>query len=71
MLIKKSEDIKSSEITTENHYLNRRNFIRGAALAATLSAGDAAVRRVDALHGGHAAALLQHPDNRELVTPAS
>jgi sulfoxide reductase catalytic subunit YedY len=38
MLIKKTDDIKSSEITDENHYRNRRMFIRGAALAATAAA---------------------------------
>src|SRR6266404_1975124 len=35
MAIKKTEDIKSSEITDKSTYLNRRNFIRGAALLAT------------------------------------
>jgi hypothetical protein len=35
MLIKKSDDIKSSEITGEKDFQNRRMFIRGAALAAT------------------------------------
>ena len=35
MLIKKPVDIKSSEITDQKVYLNRRNFMRGAALAAT------------------------------------
>ncbi|MGH9840866.1 MAG: protein-methionine-sulfoxide reductase catalytic subunit MsrP, partial [Blastocatellia bacterium] len=38
MLIKKSDDVKSSEITSESTYLNRRNFIRGAALIATTTA---------------------------------
>ncbi len=38
MLIKKPDDIKSSEITSESAYLNRRNFIRGAALVATTTA---------------------------------
>jgi len=33
MLIKKADDIKSSEITPQNLYLSRRLFIRGAALA--------------------------------------
>src|SRR5438477_6996485 len=32
MLIKKPDDIKSSEITDKGLYLNRRTFIRGAAL---------------------------------------
>lgn len=35
MLIKKPDDIKSSEITDRKVYLGRRNFLRGAALAAT------------------------------------
>jgi len=35
MLIKKPEDIKSSEITDKDTYLSRRLFLRGAALAAT------------------------------------
>ncbi len=35
MLIKRPEDIKSSEITDRRVYLSRRNFLRGAALAAS------------------------------------
>jgi sulfoxide reductase catalytic subunit YedY len=35
MLIKKPGDIKSSEITDRKTYLSRRNFMRGAALAAS------------------------------------
>jgi len=35
MLIKHSDEIKSSEITDKRVYLNRRNFMRGAGLAAT------------------------------------
>ncbi|MFN0110680.1 MAG: protein-methionine-sulfoxide reductase catalytic subunit MsrP [Blastocatellia bacterium] len=38
MLIKNSDDINSSEITPETTYWNRRNFIRGGALAATTAA---------------------------------
>ncbi len=38
MLIKKPEDIKSSEITDKRVYLNRRLFMRGAVLAATATA---------------------------------
>jgi sulfoxide reductase catalytic subunit YedY len=38
MVIKKSDEIKSSEITDRSVYLNRRNFMRGAALAATTAA---------------------------------
>jgi methionine sulfoxide reductase catalytic subunit len=35
MLVKKSEDIKSSEITDKSLYTTRRSFMRGAALTAT------------------------------------
>jgi sulfoxide reductase catalytic subunit YedY len=35
MLIKKPDDIRSSEITDRKVYLSRRNFMRGAALAAS------------------------------------
>jgi sulfoxide reductase catalytic subunit YedY len=38
MLIKKPDEIKSSEITEENYYWNRRNFIRAATLAGTTAA---------------------------------
>jgi sulfoxide reductase catalytic subunit YedY len=38
MLIKKPEPIKSSEITDKRVYLNRRLFMRGAALAASTAA---------------------------------
>ena len=38
MLIKRPDDIKSSEVTDKSVYLNRRNFMRGAALAATTAA---------------------------------
>ena len=44
MDIKKTEDIKSSEITDKATYPNRRNFIRGAALLAT-TAGTAGIYR--------------------------
>jgi sulfoxide reductase catalytic subunit YedY len=38
MLIKKPDEIKSSEITDKETYLNRRNFMRGAALLASTAA---------------------------------
>jgi len=38
MLIKKPDDIKSSEITDKSLYLNRRTFIKAAALVATTTA---------------------------------
>src|ERR1700687_100773 len=38
MLIKKAGDIKSSEITDKQIYLNRRLFMKGAVLAGTAAA---------------------------------
>src|SRR6185369_17180603 len=38
MLIKRPLDIKSSEITPESTYLNRRNFLRAGLIAATTGA---------------------------------
>src|SRR5579863_6531372 len=38
MLIKKAEDIRSSEITPKSVYLNRRKFIAGAAVAGAAAA---------------------------------
>src|SRR5262249_10676610 len=47
MLIKKPADIKSSEITSESVYFNRRNFIRGAVLAATTTATGLLYRKLN------------------------
>jgi sulfoxide reductase catalytic subunit YedY len=47
MLIKKPEDIASSEITSEQNYWNRRNFIRGAVLAATTTATGLLYRKLN------------------------
>ncbi|NOT63907.1 MAG: protein-methionine-sulfoxide reductase catalytic subunit MsrP [Acidobacteria bacterium] len=47
MLIKKPDDIKSSEITSESVYLNRRNFIRAATLAGTAGASGLLYRRLN------------------------
>ncbi|MGB7923514.1 MAG: protein-methionine-sulfoxide reductase catalytic subunit MsrP [Pyrinomonadaceae bacterium] len=47
MLIKRPGDIKSSEITDKNVYLNRRNFMRGAALAATATATGLVYRKLN------------------------
>jgi len=46
MLIKKPDDIKGSEITDRRVYLSRRNFMRGAALAATTAATGLLYRRL-------------------------
>jgi sulfoxide reductase catalytic subunit YedY len=46
MLVKKSSDIKSSEITDKQTYLSRRNFIRGATLAVSTAATGLLYRRL-------------------------
>ncbi len=46
MVIKKAGDIKSSEITDKKVYLSRRNFVRGAALAATTFATGVLYKRL-------------------------
>ena len=38
MLIKRADDIRTSEITEERYYLNRRTFLRGAVLLGTATA---------------------------------
>jgi sulfoxide reductase catalytic subunit YedY len=47
MLIKKPEEIKSSEITDKKVYLNRRLFMRGAVLAATTIATGAVYKKLN------------------------
>jgi methionine sulfoxide reductase catalytic subunit len=47
MLIKKAADIRSSEITDQKTYLNRRLFMRGAALAATTAATGLLYRKLN------------------------
>jgi sulfoxide reductase catalytic subunit YedY len=46
MLIKKTDDIKSSEITDEKLFWNRRTFIRGAVLATTATATSLLYRKL-------------------------
>jgi sulfoxide reductase catalytic subunit YedY len=47
MLIKKAADIRSSEITDQKTYLNRRLFMRGAVLAATTAATGLLYRKLN------------------------
>jgi sulfoxide reductase catalytic subunit YedY len=47
MQIRKPQDIKSSEITDERVYLNRRFFMRGAALVATTAATGLLYRKLN------------------------
>src|SRR5579859_402070 len=46
MLIKKGQDIRSSEITPKSLYLNRRKFLAGAALAGTAAATGLSLREI-------------------------
>ena len=45
--MKNSSDIKSSEITDQKTYLNRRLFIRGAAMAGTVAATGLLYRKLN------------------------
>ena len=47
MLIKKPDDIKSSEITDQKDYLNRRLFMRGALLAGSVAATGLLYRKLN------------------------
>jgi sulfoxide reductase catalytic subunit YedY len=49
MLIKKADDIKSSEITPQKVYMARRTFMRGAALLATTAATGLLYRKLNAV----------------------
>ncbi len=53
MLIKKTNDIPSSEITSNSSYMSRRSFITGAVAAAGALAGGLYLRNSDS-HEGHA-----------------
>src|SRR5215831_5355751 len=46
MLIKKSTDIRSSEITPKSLYLNRRRFLAGTAIAGVAAIGTPAISRL-------------------------
>src|SRR5262245_49493156 len=47
MLIKNSDDIKSSELTDQKTYLNRRVFMRGAVLAGSVAATGFVYRKLN------------------------
>jgi sulfoxide reductase catalytic subunit YedY len=61
MLIKKPDEIKSSEITDKKIYLARRFFLRGAALAATTAATGLLYRKLNP-------APAEKPKGEKLVT---
>jgi sulfoxide reductase catalytic subunit YedY len=75
MLIKKSDDIPSSEITPKNLYLNRRKFLASAALAGAAVATWAGLREVIspstvALAGNKIDGIQKSPlSTTETVTP--
>lgn len=56
MLIKKPNDIPSSEITSKRNYMSRRSFITGAVAAGAAVAGGAFLRN-DRFNDGHSATV--------------
>jgi methionine sulfoxide reductase catalytic subunit len=67
MLIKKPADIKSSEITDQTTYLNRRLFIRGAVLAGSVTATGLLYRKLNP----PPSAVAEQPKITGLVTAPS
>src|SRR5712664_1030709 len=67
MVIKKPADIKSSEITDQKVYLNRRLFMRGAVLASSVAATALLYRKLNA----PAAVVEERPRIAGLVKPPS
>ena len=67
MLIKKPNDIKSSEITDQKVYLNRRLFMRGAVLAGSVAATGLLYRKLNP----PSAAVAEQPKIAGLVKPPS
>jgi sulfoxide reductase catalytic subunit YedY len=67
MLVKKPTDIKSSEITAEKVYLNRRLFMRGAILAGSVAATGFIYRQLNP----PPAVVEERPRIAGLVTPPS
>src|SRR5271165_6206375 len=75
MLIKKADDIPSSEITPKSLYLNRRKFLAGAALAGAAAATGVGLREIVspstvALAGNKIDGIQKSPlSTTETVTP--
>src|SRR5713101_921675 len=67
MLIKKTGDIKSSEITRKKDYLNRRLFMRGAILAGSVTATGLLYRKLNP----PPAVVEERPKIAGVVTPTS
>lgn len=75
MLIKKAEDIRSSEITPKNLYLNRRKFLAGAAVVGAAAATGLGLRemvspRTAVLAGNKIEGIQKSPfSTTETITP--
>ena len=75
MLIKKAEDMRSSEITPKSLYLNRRKFLAGAALAGAAAATGIGLREIvspstSAFAGNKINGIQKSPlSTSETVTP--
>ncbi len=75
MLIKKAEDIRSSEITPKGLYLNRRKFLAGAAITGAAAAASFGLRRtvspsMTALAGNKISGIQKSPlSTTESITP--
>src|SRR5262245_31766074 len=67
MLIKKPDDIKSSEITDQKVYLNRRLFLRGAILAGSATATGLVYRKLNP----PPSAVAEQPRIAGIVQPPS
>jgi methionine sulfoxide reductase catalytic subunit len=67
MLIKKPEDIRSSEITQQTTYLNRRLFMRGAILAGSVATTGFLYRRLNP----PPAVVEERPEIAGLVKPSA
>jgi sulfoxide reductase catalytic subunit YedY len=75
MLIKKAEDVRSSEITPKSLFLNRRKFLAGAAIAGAAAATGVSLREIawpskTALAGNKINGIQKSPfSTTEAVTP--
>jgi methionine sulfoxide reductase catalytic subunit len=75
MLLRKSDDIRFSEITPQSVYMNRRKFLAGAALAGAAAAAGSGLRKIlspaqIALAGNKIANLQKSPfSTTETITP--
>lgn len=69
MLIKKPDDIKSSEITDENLYLNRRKFLQAAGLVGSVAATGMLYRSLNPVSQTKTAASVETAANQIAKVP--